>query len=89
MRDRLHTPDDNEVFRLPKLIKLIDPKAGDATRMKRRTKLPNAISYYKSRDKASHEHLYSEILLYHAFKNEMEDLKEAREDANACEEIFL
>ena len=37
MKGRLHTLDDDEVFRLPKLMKLIFTKAGDATQIKRRT----------------------------------------------------
>ena len=56
--------------------------------MKRR-KIPNAIRFHKIKNKASHEYLYSEILLYHAFQNEAKDLKEAREDANVCEEMYL
>ena len=56
--------------------------------MKRR-KIPNAIRFYEIKNKASNEYLYSEILLYHAFQNEARDLKEAREDANVCEEMYL
>ena len=41
------------------------------------------------KNKASHENLYSEISLYHAFLDETKDLKKAREDANVCEEMFF
>ena len=52
-------------------------------------KMPNAIRFYKNKDKDSHEGMYSQILLYHAFQDEMKDLREVREDPDRCREMFI
>ena len=86
--DRIHTANDEEVLRLPNKIKIKDPRPGDVTCFQRR-RSRKAIRFHKSKDKDSHESLYSEILLYHAFQNEMVDLKEVREDPDKCKDLFL
>lgn len=85
---RIYTPNDDEVFRLPKTIKIKDARPGDVTCFRRR-RIKNAIRFHKGKEKDSHESLYSEILLYHAFQNEMVDLKEVREDPDKCKDLFL
>ena len=88
MKDRIHVASDGEIFRLPNLIKLENTAEGEAEYMKRK-KIPNAIRIHNVQDKNSHEWLYSQCLLYHPFKNEIKDMKAARERQNECQRLFL
>ena len=86
--DRIHTANDEEIYRLPDLIKLTEVVSGEAPFMKRKT-IPYAIRIHKPKDKNSHEWIYSQVLLYRPFQKESVDLKDAREDKNICEDMFL
>ena len=86
--DRIHTANDDEIYKLPDLIKLTEVCPGEAPYMKRR-KMPNALRLHKARDKNSHEGLYSMLILFHPFQKESIDLKEAKDDNNVCKEMFL
>ena len=88
MKDRIHVASDNKIFRLPNLIKLENTAEGEAAFMKRK-KIPNAIRIHNVQDKNSHEWLYSQCLLYHPFKNEIKDMKAARESKDECQRLFL
>ena len=57
--------------------------------MMRKTKKSKAVRIHKVKDKASHEWLYSQVLLYNTFKSEDDDLKDAREDPDICRQMFL
>ena len=87
-KDRIHTSDDTEIYKLPNLIKLINIQRGEAPYMKRK-RIPNAIRFHKIKDHNSHEWLYTQILLYRPFQNELDDLKAEREEKDACEDTFL
>ena len=76
--DQIHTGDDEEIYRLPTLIKLTTVNPGEAPYMKRK-KVSNSIRFHKIKDKSSHEWLYSQPLLYYPFQQEAVDLKEAIE----------
>ena len=76
-KDRIHTSDDTAIYKLPNLIKLINIQRGEAPYMKRK-RIPNAIRLHKIKDN-SHESLYSAILLYRPFQNELVDLRAERE----------
>ena len=77
--DQIHTSEDNTVYALPDIIKLSPVMQGEPPFM-RRKKSANCVRIHKVKDKASHEWLYSQILLYRPFQDEDIDLKAARED---------
>ena len=52
--DRIFTGNDEEVYRLPNIIKLTNVCSGEPPYMKRR-KTPSAIRFHKIKDKNSHE----------------------------------
>ena len=70
---------------LPKYISLSDPKPGEPCYLRLRS-FPLVVRLHKfNRTKERHEYLYSEILQYHAFRNE-EEL--CRNDEKQCAELY-
>ena len=78
VNETINTPEEDIVYPLPKLIKLLNVSPGEPPYMKKKNNA-NAIRMHKMKDKASHEWLYSQILLYRPFQNEEADLVEVRE----------
>ena len=55
----------------------------------KRKKIPNAIRIHKVKDKNSHEWCYSQLVPYRPFENEDDDLKDARDSTEVCEQLML
>lgn len=87
-KDRIWTGNYDEIYRLPNITKLIKIVLDENIFLKRRG-FPNSIRFHKIKDKNSHEWLYSNFVLYRPFLNKSLDLQEARENAEACELMFL
>ena len=81
INETINTADEDIVYPLPKMIKLLNVIPGEPPYMRRKGN-PNAIRMHKVKDKASHEWLYSQILLYRPFQNEEVELLEIRENAD-------
>ena len=75
-------------YKLPNFIKVTSVESGEVPYMKRKT-ISNAIRFHKIKEKNSHEWIYSQLLLYRPFQQEMVDLKEARDNKDICMDMFL
>ena len=80
LNDQIHTSNDNTAYPLPDIIKLRLLTPGEPPFM-RRKRNANAVRIHKEKDQASHEWLYSQILLYRPFQNE--DIEKSQPDVGS------